>query len=116
MYLSALLLEDSVGAKKIGVGNFSAGAFRRRIVRFWHPLGCRAIELGKQPQGGVIKHCRINSTSIEGHTAVVDTSASKGAVRRAGTRIGQVRAQRRTRYYTASPGVCHFLGRNLLAG
>lgn len=78
--------------------------------------GCRSIELGKQPQGGVIKHCRINSTSIEGHTAVVDTSASKGAVRRAGTRIGQVRAQRRTRYYTASPGVCHFLGRNLLAG
>ena len=25
------------------------------IVRYWHPLiGCRAIELGKPPEGGVI--------------------------------------------------------------
>ena len=27
-------------------------AFRRRIVRYWRPLGRRAIEPGKQPQGG----------------------------------------------------------------
>ena len=26
----------------------------RRTVRCWHPLGCRAIELGKPPHGGVI--------------------------------------------------------------
>ena len=25
-----------------------------RIVRYWHPLGCPAIELEKSPQGGVI--------------------------------------------------------------
>ena len=37
--------------KEIGVGNISPRAFRRRIVRYWHPLGCRAIELGKPPQG-----------------------------------------------------------------
>ena len=36
------------------VGNISRRAFRRRIVRYWHPLGCRAIELGKPPQGGVM--------------------------------------------------------------
>ena len=31
-------------------------AFRSRIVRYWHwhALGCRAIELGKSTQGGVI--------------------------------------------------------------
>ena len=33
--------------KKVGVGNVSPRAFRRRIVRYWHTLGCRAIELGK---------------------------------------------------------------------
>ena len=40
--------------KKVGVGKISPSAFRRRIVREWHPLGCRAIELGKPPQEGVI--------------------------------------------------------------
>ena len=46
---------DGAGAKKLGVGNISPSAFRKRIVRYWHPLGCRAIELGKPPpQGGVI--------------------------------------------------------------
>ena len=48
---------NSVGAKKVGVRNISSRAFRRRIVRYWHywhSLGCRAIDLGKPPQGGVI--------------------------------------------------------------
>ena len=44
----------SAGAKNVGVGNISPRAFRRRIVRYWNPLGCRAIDLGKPPQGGVI--------------------------------------------------------------
>ena len=40
--------------QKVGVGIISPKAFRRRIVRYWHPLGCRAIGLGKPPQGEVI--------------------------------------------------------------
>ena len=42
---------NSVDAKNVGVGNISPRALRRRIVRDWHPLGCRAIELGKPPRG-----------------------------------------------------------------
>ena len=43
------------GAEKVGGGNVSPRASRRRTVRYRHPLGCRAIELGKKrPQGGVI--------------------------------------------------------------
>ena len=45
----------SVGAQNVDVGK------SRRLELFeavsfgiWHPLGCRAIELGKPPQGGVI--------------------------------------------------------------
>lgn len=45
----------SVGAKQVGVGNISPGAFRGRIARWWRPLGCRAIDLGKKtPQRGVV--------------------------------------------------------------
>ena len=33
--------------------------FRRRIVRHWHPLSRRVIELGKPPQVGVNTHRRI---------------------------------------------------------
>ena len=41
--------------KKLGVENVSPRAFRRRIiVRDWHRLGCRAIELGKNRLRGVI--------------------------------------------------------------
>ena len=29
-------------------------AFRRRIGRYWHSLGCREIELGNPPQGRVV--------------------------------------------------------------
>ena len=45
---------NSVGAKKVGVRNISPRAFRRRVVRYWHPRGCRVIELGKTPEGDVI--------------------------------------------------------------
>ena len=46
---------NGVGAEKVAVVNISSGAFRRRrVVRYWHPLGRRAIELGKPPQGGVM--------------------------------------------------------------
>ena len=45
---------NSAGAKRVGVGNVSPRAFRRRFVRCWHPLGCRAIELGKPRKGGVV--------------------------------------------------------------
>ena len=37
----------SVPKKKVGDGNTLPRAFRRRIVRCWHPLGCRALEIGK---------------------------------------------------------------------
>ena len=40
--------------KMVGVRNISSRAFRRHIVRYWHPLGCRAIGLAKPPQGGVM--------------------------------------------------------------
>ena len=40
--------------KNVGFGSISPKAFRRRMVRYWHPLGCRAIELEKPPKGGVI--------------------------------------------------------------
>ena len=42
-----------VSAKTVGVGNISPRPWRKRIVRYWHPLGCRAIGLGKPPQGCV---------------------------------------------------------------
>ena len=38
----------------MGVGNVSPRAFRIRTVRYWHPLGCRAIEHGTPLQGGVM--------------------------------------------------------------
>ena len=47
-----------------------------RIVRYWHRLGCQAIEVGKQPEGGmniystvVCKHhrfCRKHSSQVPG--------------------------------------------------
>ena len=41
--------------KKISVGNISSGAFQRGAVRvYWHPLGCRAIELENPPEGGAM--------------------------------------------------------------
>ena len=40
------------GIKQINIGKISPRAFRRRIVRCWHPLGCRANELGKNAPGG----------------------------------------------------------------
>ena len=38
--------------KSSALESISPRAFRRRVVRCWHPLGCRAIELGKPPPGG----------------------------------------------------------------
>ena len=40
--------------KEVGIRNVSPRAFRKRIVRYWLPLGCRAIELETPLQGGVI--------------------------------------------------------------
>ena len=50
---------SSVGAKKDGVGNVSPRTFRRRVVRYvnWHPLGCRAIELGKKKRTRTRRGC-----------------------------------------------------------
>ena len=45
---------NSLGTKKVGFGTISPRASRTRIVRCWHPLGRRAIELGRPPQGGVV--------------------------------------------------------------
>ena len=45
---------NSVGAETVGVGNISPRNCRRRMLRYGHLLGCRAIELGKPPQAGVI--------------------------------------------------------------
>ena len=42
------------GSKKGGVGHISPRVFRRRLGRYWHPLGCQAIALRKPPQWGVI--------------------------------------------------------------
>ena len=46
-----LSMLDVSEANKAGVGKIYQGAFGRRIVRYWHPLGCRAIELGKAAPG-----------------------------------------------------------------
>ena len=43
---------NGIVVKTFGIGNISPRAVRRRIVRYWFPLGCRAIELEKPPQGG----------------------------------------------------------------
>ena len=40
--------------KRASVGSILSRAFRRRMVRYWHRFGCRAIDLGKPPQGGVM--------------------------------------------------------------
>ena len=45
---------NSTGANKAGARNVSLRAFRRRVVRHWHHVGCRAIHLGKSPKRGVI--------------------------------------------------------------
>ena len=45
---------NSGGAEELGVGTVSPRAFRRRIVRYWRPLDCRATELGKPPQVCVV--------------------------------------------------------------
>ena len=52
---------DRVGAKKVGIGSISPRAFRRRVVRYWHPVGCRAIKLGKWPPRGRDIHRRTPS-------------------------------------------------------
>ena len=46
--------------EKVDVGSISPRAFRRRIVRYWRPLGYRAIQLGKSPQGCVYTLVRIH--------------------------------------------------------
>ena len=50
----------STGAEKYGVAKISPRAFRRRIdsIRYWHPLGCRAIELANPPHQGSV--CEIH--------------------------------------------------------
>ena len=40
-----------------------------RIVRYWYPLGCRALELGKQPQGNVIYTVVVYRYVVQYHTA-----------------------------------------------
>ena len=35
--------QNVIGAKQVDVGKVSLRVFRRRIVRYWHILGCRAI-------------------------------------------------------------------------
>ena len=45
---------NSAYGEKLGVGNISPRALRRRIGRYWHLLGYREIEPGKPPQGIVI--------------------------------------------------------------
>ena len=40
-------------SKKVGVRKILSRAFWRRIVRYWQPLGCRPVEVGKPPLGGV---------------------------------------------------------------
>ena len=48
-----------VGAIKESVGNISCReSFPKTHVRYWHPLGCRAIELEKPLQGEVWSHRR----------------------------------------------------------
>ena len=55
VYARYLHSRISAGAKKVGAGHISPRAFRTHIVRFWHLLGCRAIEIGTPfPGGGVI--------------------------------------------------------------
>ena len=41
----------SVDATKVGVGNISPRALRRRTGWYWHPLGCRAVELKNRTRG-----------------------------------------------------------------
>ena len=55
---------NRVGAQKASVGIISPRAFWRRIVRYSHPLGCRAIKLRKPPQGVCV--CDIHSRTTTG--------------------------------------------------
>ena len=55
---------NSVRAKQIGIGNISPRASRRRIVRCWHPLGCRAIELGPTAPRGCDMHRRLRCSLL----------------------------------------------------
>ena len=60
---------NSGGAKEVVVENVSPGALRRRIIRYWHPLGCRALDLCKPPQGCEIQtvvYCSQNQFTLFG--------------------------------------------------
>ena len=67
---------STVGKVSVARGSISLRAFRRRAdsVRYWHPLGCQAIELGKPPQGCVVHNffvCVISTPVCAARTAVV---------------------------------------------
>ena len=56
---------------RIGIVRYWRPLFRIGIVRYWRPLGCREINLGKPPQGGVTyAPSRVNTLGCFAHTPV----------------------------------------------
>ena len=53
--ISTVGMVGIVSVLKRSALDISRRAFRRRLVRYWHPLGSRSIRLGKLPQGGCDK-------------------------------------------------------------
>ena len=87
---------NSVGAEKVGVVNISSGAFRRRrVVRYWHPLGRRAIELRKPPQGGFIRYVSPVSEQLSREPRERATPASHSPPRGRRRKNGRQRQPRR---------------------
>ena len=71
---------SGVGAQTVGVvvGNVSPWAFWRRIVRYWHPLGCRAIEPRNPPQAGVMYTVLCGRCSVLAYQLQETSTASAG--------------------------------------
>ena len=54
------------------------------IVRYWHPLGCRAIDLGKPPQGRVIIPSYTASRRLKSANLITAVTVAASATRTTG--------------------------------
>ena len=74
---------SAVGAvsvpKEVGVGRMTRRTFRRRKVRYPHPLGCQAIDLGKPPQWCAMNTAVVHGRRVGGCARGVKSEACLGA-------------------------------------
>ena len=59
--------------EKSPLGNIPPRPFRIRVIRYWRPLGCRVVALGKPPQGWCMMYAVICGKVSE----IIDASPKK---------------------------------------